>query len=390
MIGLWISFGVNAQTKDKATNLAVFFGKASYYDEYFNGRHTANGEIFSHKLLTAAHPSWPFNTKVKITNLSNLNTVIVRINDRGPFIRGRHIDVSKQAAQTLGFIKSGVVEVKMEILSWGKTKDSTSLAALTKSLPQKTEAKKIAKAEPKRKDKPTSVVSISIADSTKSLAEKLPVKTIVSEPKPKPTTKSELPVSKEKTLISHRIEKSDTVSNLVLAYQPTIVKTEISDTLGLNSVQKTTPIAVIKNASVTNSNKPTANKSSKEITHKSKTPTPSKSGVAEKKSATVNVVPKAGILCANSDSLTGWCVQVGSYGNRSNAERTVKLVTETTHEWACIQEIQRNNLTFYRVVCGKNIENGRALEIKQKLSAKYPDAFVTNYMILLNNSNLSK
>ena len=88
-------------------------GYASYYSDKFNGRPTSNGETFSNSKYTAAHKKLPFGTKVKVTNLANGKFVIVRINDRGPFVAGRIIDLSKVAAATLGMIESGTVKVSI-------------------------------------------------------------------------------------------------------------------------------------------------------------------------------------------------------------------------------------------------------------------------------------
>lgn len=91
-------------------------GNASYYADKFHGRKTANGEIYDMYDMTAAHPRIKFNTKIKITNLKNDKTVIVRVNDRGPYSAGRIIDISKAAANELDMIRSGVILVKTEII----------------------------------------------------------------------------------------------------------------------------------------------------------------------------------------------------------------------------------------------------------------------------------
>jgi len=92
-------------------------GLASYYGNKFEGRKTASGEIFSNSLLTAAHATLPFGTKVKVTCLANNRSVIVRINDRGPFpSKKRIIDLSQKAARELGIIKKGVARVRIEIV----------------------------------------------------------------------------------------------------------------------------------------------------------------------------------------------------------------------------------------------------------------------------------
>jgi rare lipoprotein A len=88
-------------------------GKASYYANKFNGRKTASGEKFRNSKLTAAHKTLPFGTKVKVTNLSNGKSVKVRINDRGPFVAGRIIDLSKKAAHKISLDKEGVGNVKI-------------------------------------------------------------------------------------------------------------------------------------------------------------------------------------------------------------------------------------------------------------------------------------
>lgn len=96
-------------------------GLASYYADKFEGRQTANGEIYSHSKLTAAHPSLPFGTILKVTNLKNGKSVVVRVNDRGPFVKGRIIDLSKSAAIQIDVIRDGLAEVKVE-----KTDDKTT------------------------------------------------------------------------------------------------------------------------------------------------------------------------------------------------------------------------------------------------------------------------
>ena len=104
------AFAANSVTLYK--NSAV----ASYYADKYHGRKTSNGETFNMYDMTAAHKTLPFNTKVKVTNLSNGKSVIVRINDRGPFVKGREIDLSKGAAVKIGMIKSGTAKVSLEIV----------------------------------------------------------------------------------------------------------------------------------------------------------------------------------------------------------------------------------------------------------------------------------
>ena len=89
-------------------------GRASYSGARFAGRPTASGEIFDPNAFTAAHPSLPFGTRVRVTNLANDRSVTVRINDRGPYTGGRIIDLSRAAAEEIGMIASGTARVKLE------------------------------------------------------------------------------------------------------------------------------------------------------------------------------------------------------------------------------------------------------------------------------------
>lgn len=96
-------------------------GKASYYADKFVGRKTANGETFRQRKRTAAHKTLPFGTKVSVKNLDNGRTVKVRINDRGPFVAGRIIDLSKKAARKINMVNAGVANVE---ISYKKKKAS--------------------------------------------------------------------------------------------------------------------------------------------------------------------------------------------------------------------------------------------------------------------------
>lgn len=91
-------------------------GIASWYGGYFHGRRSASGEIYNQNAMTAAHKTLPFGTRVRVTNLNNGRSAIVRINDRGPFIRGRVIDLSRAAASSVGMLGSGIAPVKVEVL----------------------------------------------------------------------------------------------------------------------------------------------------------------------------------------------------------------------------------------------------------------------------------
>lgn len=101
---------INAQTES---------GKASFYSKKFTGRRTASGERLHHDSLTCAHRTYPFGTQLKVTNPANGRSVIVRVTDRGPYVRGRIIDLSVKAAQDLGIIAQGIAPVVVEL--WDTT-----------------------------------------------------------------------------------------------------------------------------------------------------------------------------------------------------------------------------------------------------------------------------
>lgn len=102
------------RTPDNGQNL---FGTASFYASEFDGRTTANGETYDMHALTAAHRTLPFDTRVRVRNLGNNRTVVVRINDRGPFKAGRVIDLSLEAARQLGMVEQGTATVELIVLS---------------------------------------------------------------------------------------------------------------------------------------------------------------------------------------------------------------------------------------------------------------------------------
>ena len=91
-------------------------GYASWYGGKFQGRKTANGEVFDTYKYTAAHKTLPFDTLLKVKNLDNGKTVVVRVNDRGPFVKNRIIDLSYAAARDIGMIKTGTAKVRIQIV----------------------------------------------------------------------------------------------------------------------------------------------------------------------------------------------------------------------------------------------------------------------------------
>jgi len=112
-------FAANSAFKPALNNqiVGVMSGMASWYGPGFDGNYSASGEIFNANDMTAAHPSLPFGTMVRVVNMDNGQSVVVRINDRGPYAEGRIIDMSAGAADVIGLVASGVAPVRVEVLS---------------------------------------------------------------------------------------------------------------------------------------------------------------------------------------------------------------------------------------------------------------------------------
>ncbi len=104
---------------DSEHSLLMTQGLASYYADDFNGKKTADGEIYDMYQLTAAHRSLPFGTTLRVTNLDNMKSVVVRINDRGPFKMERIIDLSLAAATQLFMVGAGTARVQLDVIEWG-------------------------------------------------------------------------------------------------------------------------------------------------------------------------------------------------------------------------------------------------------------------------------
>ncbi|MBT8343520.1 MAG: septal ring lytic transglycosylase RlpA family protein [Sulfurovum sp.] len=104
-------------------------GISSWYGPNFHGKHTSNGEVYNMHERTAAHKTWPMDTMVKVKNLQNGKSTIVRINDRGPFVRGRIIDCSYKAGKEIGLDRMGIAKVSVEVLGFaGKVESAATIA----------------------------------------------------------------------------------------------------------------------------------------------------------------------------------------------------------------------------------------------------------------------
>jgi rare lipoprotein A len=114
-------------------------GKASFYADKFDGTPTASGEKYRHNKLTAAHKTLPFGTRVRVTNLTNNESVEVVVNDRGPYVEDRIIDLSRAAAEKLGFVNQGIANVRLEVIDPGDGKTSDPIKTVDNVLVEENE-----------------------------------------------------------------------------------------------------------------------------------------------------------------------------------------------------------------------------------------------------------
>ncbi len=118
MLSLLVLIGCSSTPRSGGTGASGHSesGQASYYGNEFQGRKTANGERFDQASLTAAHRTLPFGTRVRVTNTQNGKSVTVRVNDRGPFVKGRVIDLSSSAFKSIAALNAGVVPVRIQVV----------------------------------------------------------------------------------------------------------------------------------------------------------------------------------------------------------------------------------------------------------------------------------
>lgn len=154
------------------------FGLASFYSDKFHGLKTASGELYNKDALTTAHKSLPFGTMIKVTRLDNEKSVTVRVNDRGPFITGRVVDISKKAAEQLDLVAIGETRVKVEVVGSGNTVAKKDVAIKGTTTP-------IAKT-----DKPASFDDNSIPKKTTTTATTTPKATATTTSASKPNTEA--------------------------------------------------------------------------------------------------------------------------------------------------------------------------------------------------------
>lgn len=185
---LFTAIGSAAIAQDSET------GIASYYGDEFQGRRTAYGDTYDKSKLTAAHKRHPYGTMIRVTRLDNKKSVVVKVTDKGPYIKGRVIDLSKKAAEKLGLISDGTAEVEVVVVKRVTKEDEPPV-----ELPAEKEA--LAEKEPAKESKSEQPAEYSFeADSNPAEKETTASKTTVAEAKKSAAVKEEKPVAKtEKT-----------------------------------------------------------------------------------------------------------------------------------------------------------------------------------------------
>jgi len=176
------------------------FGLASYYADSFQGLTTASGDLYDKNKMTAAHKTLPFGTMVRVTRLDNKKSVVVKINDRGPFIKGRVIDLSRRAAEQLDIISAGEARVKLDVLS-GSNKNNT-----------------VAKTTNTKKSTPPKTTNSKPAAKTVANATKRPDSyNDSSEPRKVATKTVQTPVTTKSTTTAKGVEKEEEAATPTIA-----------------------------------------------------------------------------------------------------------------------------------------------------------------------------
>lgn len=169
------------------TSVAQEFGEASIFADNFQGKKTASGELYDMNKLTAAHKSFPFGTKLKITRLDNKQSVIVRVNDRGPYIKGRVVELSRKAAREIG-LTEGEVKVRIELVEKANSNEDirppkpapvVEIPDAKNDFASKGDDKKKKTATPKKETKPTATPKeyTTTPENTKAAAKEVPTET---------------------------------------------------------------------------------------------------------------------------------------------------------------------------------------------------------------------
>ncbi|MCX6233079.1 MAG: septal ring lytic transglycosylase RlpA family protein [Bacteroidetes bacterium] len=342
---------ISAQTGKYAT-----LGVASYYHSWLAGKKTANGERYNESQMTAAHLNLPFNSKVKVTNLYNKKSVIVRINDRGPFINRRIIDLSRAAADSLGFIFNGLTKVQLTILSYGKPQTYIASANLLKKSPLAKESSSehlsiipFETAMPFEEE--TNIFTDNTVTTNDTLTFAVNINSTPKTIKGK-TAETIHPIVIPDTLQAKVVKPTDSFVIAEVKPKETVILTIVQDTLTVDAV-KTTIKEIITNEKIT--------------------------AVIDAVHTVDTFAANPDVAVKNSNTVSlNFGLQIGSFKLRDNAAKlTAKM--KANYNDICIEEIKKENASFYRVIIGKFADEKEAIMLKEKLNNLFPASFIVRH-----------
>jgi len=375
-------------------------GIASYYHNNLKGNRTANGERYIPTEMTAAHLTLPFDSQVRVVNLKNNKSVIVRINDRGPFVERRIIDLSRAAADSLDFIENGLAHVEIDVLSFGKPNGNNQqqlLAYRNKSIKPSSPIIKLPKDstynlwvfnQPKNNNlinennnlKKKGILKNNSIDSINAIW-------AFNQPKPFTINKEIKPLKTEAIDKSTIIESINTLWVFNQAHKNKTNKIELSNNnitpnkIANNNINNALWVFNLINIKTINkevkpiSNIDTNNFSlafinlfkNKPIQNKLSSPSPTSS--TQKDITQINI---SGLV---------YGVQIGSFKLRSNMLKLSEKLKKNYIDKINVQEANKDNVHFYRLLLGECVTKSDAEKLKERIKNEYPQSFIISFNI---------
>ena len=339
----------------KVTVGEKFQGIVSWYGDEFHGKQTANGEIFNMYNLTAAHTTLPMNTILLVRNLENNKTVVVRVNDRGPFVKNRILDLSKEAGKKLGIIKKGTAQAEITVIGYNGVRDEKLLKIETTRL------------KPKNTSEPTSKMvqknTTSIKHNIKTLPEQPEEikKSLFSKPKIETTSSDEVDIITEPDEVIVLIEDVNVTKKISLEPQ-------VDNILILpQENEKNNTVEIIEEPTDSNDTINMAKSDFEEA---------NESDVLDEKITSLVIKPQVELpFIQKNKIIKRFYVQVGSFRNRDGAERMIYQYKEDLPKSLKLIVKEENN--FFKVwVAGFNSKE-EASEFNSK-----KDIFGNSFLII--------
>ena len=375
-------------------------GIASYYHSNLKGNRTANGERYSPTELTAAHLTLPFDSQVRVINLKNNKSVIVRINDRGPFVERRIIDLSRAAADSLDFIENGLASVEIDVLCYGKPNGSNQqhlLANRNKSIKLSLPIIKIPKDsasnlwvfnQPKTKiliNENNNIKKESI--SKNNFTDSIIASWAFNQPKTIPVINEIKPL---KTEVINKSTMSDSINTVWFFNQPHNIKSNKIELPNNNiTPNKTTPNNIENALWVFNhSNIKTIKEVVKPISNiNTNSLSLAFANIFKNKTVQNNLSSPSLTLTIQKDttqiSISGFVygVQIGSFKLRSNMLKLSEKLKKNYIDKINVQEVNKDNVHFYRLLLGECASKADAEKLKASIKNEYPQSLIISFNI---------